>query len=98
MAKHAVMGLTKNTAFVYRNDNIRCNAICPGGINTEMVSPELYATADQKGLGVAMLAAGFGNRMAEPIEIANAALFLASDEASIINGAVVTADSGLTSF
>jgi NAD(P)-dependent dehydrogenase (short-subunit alcohol dehydrogenase family) len=98
MAKHAVMGLTKNTAFVYRNDNIRCNAICPGGINTEMVGPEIYATADQKGLGVAMLAAGFGNRMAEPLEIANAALFLASDEASIINGAVMTADSGLTAF
>ena len=98
MAKHAVMGLTKNTAFVYRNDNIRCNAICPGGINTEMVSPESFANADQKGLGVAMLAAGFGNRMADPLEIANVALFLASDEASIVNGAVVTADSGLTAF
>ena len=98
MAKHAVMGLTKNTAFVYRNDNIRCNAICPGGINTEMVSPEAFANADQKGLGVAMLAMGFGNRMAEPLEIANVALFLASDEASIVNGAVVTADSGLTTF
>jgi NAD(P)-dependent dehydrogenase (short-subunit alcohol dehydrogenase family) len=45
-----------------------------------------------------MLAAGFGNRMAEPLEIANAALFLASDKASIINGAVMTADSGLTAF
>ena len=98
MAKHAVIGLTKNTAFSCRLDNIRCNAICPGGINTEMVSPESFANADQKGLGVAMLAMGFGNRMAEALEIANVALFLASDDASIINGAVVTADSGLTSF
>jgi NAD(P)-dependent dehydrogenase (short-subunit alcohol dehydrogenase family) len=63
-----------------------------------MVGPEIYASADQKGLGVAMLAAGFGNRMAEALEIANVALFLASDEASIVNGAVVTADSGLTAF
>ena len=98
MAKHAVMGLTKNTAFVYRNDNIRCNAICPGGINTEMVSPESFANADPKGLGVAMLSSGFGTRMAEALEIANIALFLASDEAAVVNGAVVTADSGLTAF
>ena len=95
MAKHAVMGLTKNTAFVYRNDNIRCNAICPGGINTEMVGPEIYATADQKGLGVAMLAAGFGNRMAEPLEIANAALFLASDESSYVTGQVLEVNGGM---
>ena len=98
MAKHAVMGLTKNTAFVYRNDNIRCNAICPGGINTEMVSPDLYATADQKGLQSAMLSMHFGTRSAEAIEIADIALFLASDEAAVVNGAIVTADSGLTSF
>ena len=98
MAKHAVIGLTKNTALTYRNDNIRCNAICPGGINTEMVGPESFANADQKGLGTVMLATGFGTRMADPLEIANIALFLSSDEASIINGAVVTADSGLTAF
>ena len=96
MAKHAVMGLTKNTAFVYRNDNIRCNAICPGGINTEMLGPEIYASADPKGLGVAILAAGFGNRMAEPLEIANAALFLASDESRALTGQIIVSDFGAT--
>jgi NAD(P)-dependent dehydrogenase (short-subunit alcohol dehydrogenase family) len=98
MAKHAVVGLTKNTAFTYRLNNIRCNAICPGGINTEMTDPKLFATADQKGLQNAMLSAQFGTRSAEAIEIANIALFLASDEAAVVNGAIVTADSGLTSF
>lgn len=98
MAKHAVIGLTKNTAFTYRNDKIRCNAICPGGINTEMTDPALFATADQKGLQNAMLAATFGTRSAEALEIATVALFLASDDAAVVNGAVVTADSGLTSF
>lgn len=98
MAKHAVIGLTKNTAFAYRLNNIRCNAICPGGINTEMTNPELFKTADQKGLQSAMLSAQFGTRSAEAIEIANIALYLASDEAAVVNGAVVTADSGLTSF
>ena len=98
MAKHAVMGLTKNTAFNYRNNKIRCNAICPGGINTEMVDPSLFATASQKGLQSAMLAMNFGVRNAEAIEIAQIALFLASDEAAVVNGAIVTGDSGLTAF
>ncbi|MBE5755749.1 MAG: SDR family oxidoreductase [Clostridiales bacterium] len=98
MAKHAVIGLTKNTAFSCRLDNIRCNAICPGGINTEMTNPALFANADQKGLQSAMLAGNFGTRSAEPEEIANVALFLASDEAAVVSGAIVTADSGLTTF
>ena len=98
MAKHAVMGLTKNTAFNYRNNKIRCNAICPGGINTEMVDPALFANASQKGLQSAMLAMNFGVRNAEAIEIAQIALFLASDEAAVVNGAIVTGDSGLTAF
>ena len=98
MAKHAVIGLTKSTAFSYRLNNIRCNAICPGGINTEMTDPALFATADQKGLQNAMLAMHFGTRSAEAIEIADIALFLASDAAAVVNGAIVTADSGLTSF
>ena len=98
MAKHAVIGLTKNTAFSYRLNNIRCNAICPGGINTEMTNPELFKTADQKGLQSAMLSSQFGTRSAEAIEIANVALYLASDEAAVVNGAIVTADSGLTTF
>ena len=55
---------------------------------------EIYANADQKGLGVAMLAAGFGNRMAEPLEIANVALFLASDDSAFIDGQVIKVDGG----
>lgn len=98
MAKHAVIGLTKNTAFSYRLDKIRCNAICPAGINTEMTDPALFATADQKGLAGAMLAVNFGTRSAEAFEIADIALFLASDEAAVVNGAILTADSGLISY
>lgn len=98
MAKHAIIGLTKNTAFNYRLDGIRSNAICPAGINTEMVGPDAFKGASQKGLQSAMMASSFGTRMAEPLEIAQTALFLASDEAAVISGAIVTADSGLTAF
>lgn len=97
MAKHAVLGLVKNTAFNYRSQ-LRCNAICPGGIATEMVSPEAFANASQKGLASVMLANQFQTPMATPLQIAEVALFLASDDSSIVNGAVVTADSGLTTF
>ncbi len=97
MAKHAVMGLVKNTAFNYR-DVLRCNAICPGGIATEMASPELFKNASQKGLASVMLSTQFNTPMATPLQIAEVALFLACDDSSIVNGAIVTADSGLTSF
>lgn len=97
MAKHAVIGLVKNTAFNYR-DSLRCNAICPGGIMTEMVGPDAFKNASQKGLASAMLSSAFNTPMATPLQIAEVALFLASDESSIVNGAIVTADSGLTSF
>jgi len=98
MAKHAVIGLTKNTAFNARLDNIRCNAICPGGIATEMASPEAFKNASTKGMQSVMLASAFKSRMADPKEIASVALFLASDDSSIVNGAIVTADSALTCF
>jgi len=42
-SKHALVGLTKNTAFMYALKNIRCNAICPGGIETEIANWRLYA-------------------------------------------------------
>ena len=63
-----------------------------------MTDPALFATADQKGLQNAMLSMHFGTRSAEAFEIADIALFLASDEAAVVNGAIVTADSGLISF
>ncbi len=98
MAKHAVIGLTKNTAFSNRNTGIRCNAVCPGGIQTEMVGPDAFKGASKKGLAQAMLSQTFGNRFADPFEIAEIALFLASDESSIVSGAIITADTALTAF
>lgn len=98
MAKHAVIGLTKNTAINYLKQGIRCNCICPGGINTAMNSPEMFVTASQKGMETIMKAMAFETRSVEPEEIASICMFLSSDEASAISGAIVTADSGLTSF
>lgn len=95
-SKHALIGLTKNVAFQYAGFGIRCNAIAPGGVNTNigttMNDPNPF------GMEKAMSGAKFNPRSGEPREIATVALFLASDEASFVNGAVVTADAGWTAY
>ena len=98
MAKHAVVGLTENTAFMYREKGIRCNLIAPGGINTEMTDPKQFATANPWGLQTAMLGAGLGIPSGEVSDIANAALFLASDESSYITGLSLVVDGGVVCF
>jgi len=95
-SKHAIIGLTKNTGFSYANKNIRCNAIGTGGVNTNIGST--MGTIDPEAYGY-IEAGNPGNiRLAESEEIAQVALFLASDDSSFINGSVVTADGGLTAF
>ncbi len=91
-SKHGVVGLAKNVAFIYADKNIRSNVIAPGGVKTEMGTD--VAGLSERGMGRCQLGMGTMPRMGEPEEVARLALFLASDEASLINGAVVTADAG----
>lgn len=93
--KHALIGLTKNTGFVYADQGIRCNAICPGSVPTEISGSN---PPSQLGLGKIM--SGFANapRIGTSEEIANILLFLASDESSLINGVALTADAGWTAY
>ena len=88
-SKHGVVGLTKAAALDLIRHNIRVNAICPGGVDTPMVqaagAPVMAAMAKLHPIG----------RLATPEEIAQAALFLASDAASFLVGTALTADGGL---
>ncbi|WDL98622.1 SDR family oxidoreductase [Alicyclobacillus sp. ALC3] len=97
-SKHALVGLTKNVGFQYANLGIRCNAIAPGGVETNIMadSPNLDMTA----LGVQRAMAGMATnpRSGQPDEIASVALFLASDDAGFVNGTVITADAGWTAY
>jgi NAD(P)-dependent dehydrogenase (short-subunit alcohol dehydrogenase family) len=95
-SKHAVIGFTKNVGFQYAEFGIRCNAIAPGGVNTSIAST--FTNVSQFGMGKATAGAAFNPRSGEPEEIAKVALFLASDDASFVNGAVVTADAGWTAY
>ncbi|MGI2326791.1 SDR family oxidoreductase [Planococcus sp. YIM B11945] len=94
-SKHAVVGLTKNTGFMYANEGIRCNAIAPGGVATNIAST--MANVSQFGASRLQAVQGVMPRIGQPEEIAQVALFLASDESSFVNGTVITADAGWTS-
>ena len=90
-AKAAVIALMRSVALEYGPLGIRANAICPGTMDT----PQLRAWLDQQP-GRDRFAAGIPlRRLGFPEEIANAALFLASDEASYVTGAALVVDGGI---
>lgn len=95
-SKHAVIGMTKNVAFQYAVKGIRCNAIAPGGVNTNIGST--MSQPDPFGMERVMSGSGNNPRTGDAEEIATVALFLASDESRFVNGAVVTADGGWMAY
>ncbi|MBO7742672.1 SDR family oxidoreductase [Paenibacillus sp. MWE-103] len=95
-SKHAVVGFTKNVGFQYANYGIRCNAIAPGGVNTNIGTSINEPNAF--GMERAMAGIQLNPRSGEPLDIARVALFLASDDAGFVNGTVVTADAGWTAY
>jgi NAD(P)-dependent dehydrogenase (short-subunit alcohol dehydrogenase family) len=94
-SKHGLLGLTRNTAWRYAKEGIRCNAICPGAVKTNIQESMPENLLDPKGMARAVEFFSLGSAYLEPSEIASLALFLASDEARYINGSVVSADAGL---
>ena len=91
-AKAAVNAIVRHTAFVYAKEGIRCNAIAPGGINTEIATS--MGMPDMDGYGRIQGILGLNPAMGEGSDIANAALFLASDESRFINGQIIGVDGG----
>jgi len=91
-SKHAVIGLVKSVAYYYGGKGIRSNAVLPGGVMTAIgaTSNPLVPWAMER----AQLSMATMGRMADPDEIATVISWLASDEASNVNGAVVSADGG----
>jgi 2-keto-3-deoxy-L-fuconate dehydrogenase len=95
-SKGAILSLTRSMAIDFAKHGIRVNALCPGGVETPML--ERYADAWPNLSPVAarniLNAAHPLGRLAEPIEIARAALFLASDDSSFMTGSSLVVDGG----
>ncbi len=91
-SKHALIGLTRSIAYHYAKKGIRCNAVCPGGVATNI------SIRNPNPLGYERLQTTFGMavRQAEAVELARTILFLASDDSSFVNGEVLVADGGWT--
>ncbi len=92
-AKGGVIALTRSMAVAHGKDNIRINCICPGTIQTEVWEPMIERNPQILDEITPWYPLG---RIGQPVDIANAALFLASDEASFATGAVFVIDGGLT--
>jgi NAD(P)-dependent dehydrogenase (short-subunit alcohol dehydrogenase family) len=93
-SKHALLGLTRSTAWMYAQRGIRCNVICPGATKTNIAESMPADELDPVGAARAGQFATLIPAWLEASDIAELALFLASDAARYINGAVITADGG----
>jgi NAD(P)-dependent dehydrogenase (short-subunit alcohol dehydrogenase family) len=94
VSKHGVVGLTKNVAWAYRLDGIRCNAICPGSVETNIAAGKGFESFDQAGLARLKPVLDLALPTTQPDHMASVALFLASDAAAFVNGAIIPADGG----
>jgi NAD(P)-dependent dehydrogenase (short-subunit alcohol dehydrogenase family) len=94
-AKGGVLGLTRATAVQYAKDGIRCNAICPGDIDTPLLAKFLAQSEDPKAARTKIEEQYPGHRIAQPAEIAAAAVFLASDQSVFVNGQTLVVDGGM---
>jgi NAD(P)-dependent dehydrogenase (short-subunit alcohol dehydrogenase family) len=96
-SKHAIIGLAKSAALEFAGSGVRVNAICPAMTNTRMMRSIESGTSDDpnavKDQFIGMIPLG---RYGEPNDIVQAALFLASENASFITGAVLAVDGGFT--
>ena len=89
-SKHGVLGLTKTAAREYRGKGLRINAICPGVIDTPMIR----TSAEERPEVNAQSRGSTGGFVGQPEQIAAAAVWLCSDEASFVNGESMVVDGG----
>ena len=93
-SKGAVIAMTKSLAVQFAPRGIRTNAICPGPIETPLLMSWLLTDPEAKAVRLARNPTG---RFGQPEDIVNCALYLASDESTWTNGAIISVDGGITS-
>lgn len=93
-SKAAVAGLTRSVAVDYVAQGIRCNAICPGTVQSPSLDARLAATGDAAAARAAFIARQPMGRLGSAVEIAALALYLASDESAYTTGQIHLVDGG----
>lgn len=96
LAKHALLGMTKALALEYAPQGVRVNALAPGYVETQKVVDWVNEAEDPAKRRADMLALHPGGRIAQPAEIAKAAVFMISDECPFMNAATLVVDGGLS--
>jgi 2-keto-3-deoxy-L-fuconate dehydrogenase len=95
--KAAVIGLTRSIAADFVGQGVRCNAICPGTVATPSLDERMVALGgDPEEVRRSFVARQPMGRLGEPAEIAELALYLASDESAFTTGAIHVIDGGWT--
>jgi 2-keto-3-deoxy-L-fuconate dehydrogenase len=94
--KAGVIGLTKAVAADFVDKGVRCNAICPGTVDSPSLAQRLRDTGDEIAARAAFIARQPMGRIGKPEEIAALAVYLASDEAAFTTGAIHVIDGGWT--
>jgi NAD(P)-dependent dehydrogenase (short-subunit alcohol dehydrogenase family) len=94
-SKGAVIALTRQVAVQYAGTGVRCNCVCPGTVDSPWVGRLLAAAGDPAAARAALVARQPMGRLGHPTEIAQAALYLASDDAAFITGTALVIDGGL---
>ena len=95
-SKGAVIAFTRQVALQYAGTGVRCNCICPGTVDSPWVGRLLDEAEDPAGARASLTARQPVGRLGTPMEIAQAALYLASDDAGFVTGSSLVIDGGLT--
>lgn len=93
-SKAAILGVTRQVALCYASQGIRCNAVCPGGINTPMTTDMDYSKMDMSVMQAIGKHSDGDIPASEPVEVANVVLLLACDLSASVTGQWVVADKG----
>jgi NAD(P)-dependent dehydrogenase (short-subunit alcohol dehydrogenase family) len=94
-SKGAVIAFTKQVAVQYAGAGVRCNCICPGTVDSPWVGRLLDAADDPQAARAALVARQPLGRLGTPLEVAKAAVYLASEDAAFMTGTALTIDGGI---
>lgn len=93
--KGAVIAFTRQVAIQYAGTGVRCNCVCPGTVDSPWVGRLLAQADDAEAARAALVARQPLGRLAQPVEVARAALYLASDDAAFVTGEALVIDGGI---